>query len=167
MATAQGPIKGDKKQGSKVKEQRGKENNGCVEERPQATNTKPLKENSKNVDSEQSAPSVEDQESSSLMNLSNTPINVGTNDQEVQIIKKYSSSSKYSSHRCRSAVRSSSSFDSTRVMVHALYGKSNQHRNHGRQRSSRRRNGDQHSSAKSSAFHSNEKISSITFDSFS
>lgn len=57
------------------------------------------------------------------MNLSNTPINFGTNDQEVQIIKKCgnSTSSKYSSHRCRSAIRSSSSFDSTKIMINVFY----------------------------------------------
>lgn len=98
------------------------------------------------------------------MNLSNTPINVGTNDQEVQIIKKYgnSTSSKYSSKRCRSAVRSSSSFDSTKVMITALY-KGNQLR----QRSTLKHRRHDQQSAKSSVFHSTEKVSSITFDSFS
>lgn len=72
-------------------------------------------------------------ESSSLMNLSNTPINFGTNDQEVQLVKKCgnSSSSRSSddsirkvggagntSSRCKSVIRSSksSSFDSARLM---------------------------------------------------
>lgn len=54
-------MKGGKKQLNKAKDQRGKENNGCVKEKVQATNTgRPLKECTKNVDSEQSGPSVED-----------------------------------------------------------------------------------------------------------
>ena len=126
------------------------------------------KENKNGSASYQSGLSAEDQESS-LMNLSNTPINVGTNDQEVQIIKKCgnSTSSKYSSNRCRSAIRSSSSFDSTKIMIN-VFCKGNQVRQQERQmlrQKSMKHKGDP--SAKSSVFNSNEKISSISFDSFS